>query len=83
MFGNSLKFVKFVKFKNKLQIKIPNKSFDMFQKTAMLDFQNNGFLYSKCKKHFRKKSLKNPKFCEIQKKYNMLKDCMLNMQMQH
>ena len=47
MFGSSLNFAKFVKFKNKLQIKTPETSLNMFQKIAMLDFQNYGVLIFK------------------------------------
>ena len=75
MFGNSLKLVKFVNFKKKLQTKTPKTSLHMFQKTALLDFQNYGFLiFKNVKKDFFRKWLKNPKFCEIQKNYNILKD---------
>ena len=44
MFGNSLEFVKLPKFKRKLHIKAPNTYINMFQKTAMFDFQNYGFM---------------------------------------
>ena len=43
MLGNSLKLVKFVKFNSKFQIKTPNKSLNMFQRTAMLDLKKIWF----------------------------------------
>ena len=47
----------------------------MFQKWALLDFQNYWFLiFKNVKNTFLEKWLKNPKFCEIQENYNMLKD---------
>ena len=42
--GNSLKFLKFVTFKRKLQTKAPNTSISMFPKHTMFDIQNYDFL---------------------------------------
>ena len=48
----------------------------------MFDFPNDDFFYIKSvKSEFLEKRLKNPKFYKIAKRtYSMLKDCMLNMQ---
>ena len=68
MFGNSLKLVKFVNFKKKLQIKTPKTSLHMFQKTALLGFHNYGFFdIQKCKKDFLGEWLKIQNFVKFRK----------------
>ena len=55
-------------------------SLNMLQETSMFDLQNNGFLILKIYKTiFFRKQVKNKKNCEIKKKLNIVKDCMLNM----